>query len=292
MPPPGGWSAPGASSTSAPPRPGPPAGYPLPPPGWYPGAPVPRKRPRRAWLIVLCIVVPVLALAAIALVVARGVDPGAAKDRDAAEAALLTNADLGGTFSETAHRTFARSRGGLRVEGDLAECGASNGAFEKSGQAVVDPRAAGNGQPTRKLRIIDEAFLITPRGSYVRLELALEASEEIMVVDSPSSATQIVDSIVDTAPVCVEAAVHKNPDSAGVGVAMSPAAAPALGDRAAAFEGSLGGGGRAAELDIVVVQQGRAILLIFTIDTTGSLSRQIDELAGSTLTRLVPRFGS
>ena len=270
MPPPGGWSAPGASSTSAPPRPGPPAGYPLPPPGWYPGAPVPRKRPRRAWLIVLCIVVPVLALAAIALVVARGVDPGAAKDRDAAEAALLTNADLGGTFSETAHRTFARSRGGLRVEGDLAECGASNGAFEKSGQAVVDTvLTATNG--------------IT--GGQV-------VSEEIMVVDSPSSATQIVDSIVDTAPVCVEAAVHKNPDSAALGVALSPAAAPALGDRAAAFEGSLGGGGRAAELDIVVVQQGRAILLIFTIDTTGSLSRQIDELAGSTLTRLVPRFGS
>src|SRR5439155_1596510 len=79
-----------------------------------------------------------LALAAVGLLVARGVDPGAAKDRDAAEAALLTNSDLGGTFSETAHRTSARSRGGLRVEGDLAECGAPNGAFEKSGQAVVE----------------------------------------------------------------------------------------------------------------------------------------------------------
>jgi len=221
-------------------------------------------------LIVVCIVVPVLLLAAIGLVVLRGVDPGAAKDRDAAEAALLTNGDLGGTFSEIAHRTFARSRGGLRVEGDLAECGASNGAFERSGQAVVDT-------------VLTSTNAIT--GGQV-------VSEEIMVVDASPSATAIVDSIVDTARGCVEAALRQNPNTAALSVALSPAAAPTLGDRAAAFEGSLGGGGRAAELEIVVVQQGRAIVLLFTIDTTGSLSRQIDDLASSTLSRLVPRFGS
>ncbi len=84
------------------------------------------------------VVVPVLAIIAVAIVFVRGPDPHAVADRDAAEKALLTNGDLGGAFAEVEHRSFARSRGGVRVEGGLAECAPSDSALEHDGQAVVD----------------------------------------------------------------------------------------------------------------------------------------------------------
>jgi hypothetical protein len=217
-------------------------------------------------------VVPVLAVVAIGIVFVRGADPHAVADRDAAEKALLTNADLGGTFSEVEHRSFARSRGGVRVQGGLAECAPSDSALEHDGQAVVD--------------------------SVLQARTGLSAqvvAEEIVVMGSPESATPLVDAITNTARSCVAAALQANPQSSSIVVSLEPSEAPNVGDRASAFHGSMGipGGQLAADVDIVVVQQGRAVVLLLTVDTTGSLhGSRITSMLNTMLIRLVPRFGT
>ncbi len=268
---------PPAGAPADPPPPGgsypPPPLYPPPPPGWYPGAPAPKKT-RPTLVIVVSVVVPVLVVLTVVIVVgvnyARGVDPEAAKDRDAAEAALVTSADLGGAFKEVGHRSFARSRGGVRVEGGLAECGAANGAFAQSGQAVVD--------------------------SVLQAQSGLSAqvvAEEVLVVKSPAQATPVVDAIVGTARSCVAAGVRDGAGTRNVTVSLEAAPAPVLGDRAAAFDGAVGFQGASASVTILVVQQGRAVVVLLAADTTGTLQgKRLAALASTLLARLVPRFGA
>lgn len=223
------------------------------------------------WPIVVGVVVPVLAIIAAAVLFVRGPDPHAVADRDAAEKALLTSADLGGTFSEVEHRSFARSRGGVRVEGGLSECAPSDSALERDGQAVVD--------------------------SVLQSRTGLSAqvvAEEVVVMGSPDSATPLVDAITNTARSCVTAAMKANPQGASIVLSLEPSEAPSVGDRASAFHGSMGvpGGQLAADVDIVVVQQGRAVVLLLTVDTTGSLhGSRITSMLNTLLIRLVPRFG-
>ncbi len=112
---------------------------------------------------------------------------------------------------------------------------------------------------------------------------------------SAESATPLVDAVTDTARGCVAAAMKANPQSASIAVSLEPSEAPSVGDRAAAFHGSMGipGGQLAADVDIVVVQQGRAVVLLLTVDTTGSLhGRRITTMLNTLLIRLVPRFGT
>lgn len=249
-----------------PPPPMPSGGYPMPPPGWYPGAP-PRKQ-RRAWIIVVSVVVPVLILAAIGLLFGRSTDPGAAQDRDAAEKALLTNSDLGGTFREVGHRTFARSRAGMRVDEDIAECGAADSAFEKDGQAVVD------------------SVLQSQNGLAAQV-----LAEEVMVVGSADSATPVVDSMVGTLRSCVSAGLSKGAGRA-VDLQLSASPAPDLGNRVAAFDGSASLNGVTLSVDILIVQQGRAIVLLMGFDTTGSFSSTLESSMRTVTGRLASRFGT
>jgi hypothetical protein len=216
--------------------------------------------------------VPVLALIAVGIVFLRGADPHAVADRDAADKALLTNHDLGGTFAEVEHRTFARSRGGLRVVGGLAECAPSDSALEHDGQAVVD------------------SVMQSQSGINTRV-----VGEEIVAMGSADSATPLVDAITGSMTRCVSAAVQAGSPGRGVAISLSPSPAPNLGDRAAAFHGTMGvpGGQIAAEVDIVVVQQGRAIVLMLVVDTTGSLhGERLMAMTNAVLMRLVPRFGT
>jgi hypothetical protein len=247
----------------------PPANYPPPPIDWYPGAPPPARK-RRVGLIVVAIVVPVLALIGFGIAFLRGADPHAVADRDAAAQALLTNHDLGGTFTEVEHRTFARSRGGLRVVGGLAECAPSDNVLEDDGQAVVD------------------SALQAQNGISVQVVV-----EEIIAMGSPASVTPLVDTMASTARACVSAAVRKGAPT--VAISIAPSGAPDLGDRSLAFQGSMGvsGGQLAAEVNILIVQQGRAVVLLLSVDTTGSLQgERLATLANTTLMRLVPRFGT
>jgi len=243
-------------------------GYPPPPPGWYPGAPPPRPK-RRTWLIVVSIVVPVLLLIGVGLVMARGTDPAAAKDRDAANTALLTNSDLGGTFHETAHRSFARSRAGIRVEDAIAECGAADNVFEKDGQAVVD------------------SILQSQNGVSAQV-----IAEEVLIVGSPPSATPVLDAIVGTLRSCVRAGLAKSQSTVGIQLQLSPSPAPDIGDRAAAFAGSAGFGGGSAAIGILIVQQGRAIAFLMAFDSTGNLQgARLESSMHTLLGRLAPTFG-
>lgn len=213
-----------------------------------------------------------LVLIGAGLLFLRSADPRAEADRDAADQALLTNRDLGGTFVEVEHRTFARSRGGLRVVGGLAECAPADSVLERDGQAVVD--------------------------SALQSQIGISAqvvAEEIIVMGSPESATPMVDSITGTARSCVAAAMEAGSSGAGFAVSLTPSEAPDIGDRAAAFQGSVGipGGQLTAEIDVVIVQQGRAVVLLLAVDTTGSLhGERLTTLANTILMRLAPRFGS
>ena len=270
LPPPGGWLAPDPTAPSLPPPPLPPTGYGPPPPGWYPGVPATRRR-RRGWVITLCIAAPVVLIGVIVFGIgfARGTDPEAAKDRDSAERGLLVNADLGGTFSEIAHRSFARSRGGIRVEDDVAECGAADAAFENRGRAVVD------------------SVLQSRAGASIQV-----LSQEIMVVDSPSNAGPVFDAVAGTARTCVDAALRK---AAGVPISvnLSVKDAPSLGDRASEFSGVAGGSSVAVPINLLVVQQGRAIVLLMAFDTTGSFSGpRLESAMLASLSRLAPIFGN
>jgi hypothetical protein len=221
------------------------------------------------WPIVVGVVVPVLVLITVGIVFVRGADPHAEADRDAANQALLTNHDLGGAFSEVEHRAFARARGGLRVEGGFAECAPSDNAVENDGQAVVDSvMQAQNGISAQVI------------------------AEEIIVMGSSDSATPLVDAMTATLRSCASAAMRDSVP--GAVISLSPSAAPDIGNRAAAFHGSMGiaGGQLAADIDVLVVQQGRAVVLLMTVDTTGSLhGARLASLANTVLMRLVPRFG-
>ena len=210
---------------------------------------------------------PVLVLIGIALVVARGTDPGAAHDRDAAEKALLTNTDLGGTFHETAHRAFARSRSGIRVEDAVAECASADAVFEKNGQAVVD------------------SILQSQSGRSVQAVI-----EEVMIVKSAADATPVTDAIVGTARSCAAAALRRAAGS-GVTLQLAPATPVELGDRAYAFDGTAGNGVAAAAYSVLIVQQGRAIVLVSVFDTTGTFSQRLPGLADTLLAHLLPTFG-
>lgn len=253
-----------------PPRDFGPAAYPPPPPGWYPGAPVPVARRHRTGLIVACVVVPVLALVALGVLFMRGTDPQAAADRDAAKLALVTTNDAGGAFTEVAHREFARSRGGLRVEGGPAECAGANAAFEEHGQAVVD--SVLQAQNAFGVQVI---------------------AEEIAITDAPDNATPMVDAIAGTVRGCLSATLAQQAST--VALSLAPAEAPTVGDRAAAFHGSMGASGSAvvAEVDVVIVQQGRAVVLLAAIDTSGNLhGRRLEDMLDAALVRLAPRFGA
>jgi hypothetical protein len=211
-------------------------------------------------------------LIAVGIVFLRSADPHAVADRDEAEKALLTNHDLGGSFSEVEHRTFARARGGLRVVGGLAECAPTGKVMEDDGQAAV------------------ESALRSVNGISAQV-----VAEEIIVMGSPESATPMVDAITSTARACVTAAVQAGSPGAGVAVSISPSEAPSIGDRSAAFHGSMSvpGGQLAAGVDIVIVQQGRAVVLLVVVDTTGSLhGARLIALLDTMLNRLAPRFGT
>jgi hypothetical protein len=224
-------------------------------------------------LIVLCIVVPVLALIGIGIVVVRGVDPAAAKDRDAAEAALLTNADLGGAFTQIQKGSFARSRGGLRVNGDLAGCRAANNVLEDDGQAFA------------------ESTLQSRNGAAVQV-----VYQQVLALGSPSSATRLSATVTDAVDSCLVAAFEKGGSAAGLSVAIAPdeSSAP-LGDTANLFHGSMSaqGGLVTGDVDILVVQQGRAVLIVLAVDTTGSLhGTRLETLVETVLVRMTARFGT
>jgi hypothetical protein len=269
LPPPGGWQpSPGYPPPPSGAYPPPPVGgYPAPPPGWYPGAPPQKKR--RTGLIVLCVVVPVLVLAAIGLFFVRSTDPGAAKDRDAAEAALLTNGDLGGTFHEIEHNTFARSRGGVRIEQSVAGCDPANAVLEDDGQAyaesVFESKSAFTGQVV---------------------------AQQVIAMGSESTADRLLDVLAGSVRSCVVELIKTGGPS--LVISVSPAPTPIVGDRAVAFSGSVGAGGPAAgEVDIVVAKQGRAVALVITVDTAGSFHGDRLETAMRTLlARLAPTFGA
>ena len=268
LPPPGGWQPPNAGAappmSTLPPPPGAP-----PPPGWYPTAPT-RRSGRRGWIIAACIVVPLVLLGVGGFLFARSTDPAAARDRDAAENALLTNSDLGGTFHEVLHRAVARTRGGIRVDEDVNECAAAGDAFENHGVAVVD------------------SLLQSQSGLSMQL-----VAEEVAVVETPDAATPVLDSIVGTTRECVQAAMQKGAGGVNIAVSLSAAPAPSLGDRAARFEGTAGAGAVGLSIDIVVVQQGRAIVMVMTVDTTGSLGgRSIESMTQTLLSRLQPHFST
>lgn len=94
---------------------------------------------------------------------------------------------------------------------------------------------------------------------------------------------------------CLAAAISAEESNTGVSVALAPAPAPDLGNRAAAFHGSMGftTSPITAEVDHVIVQQGRAVVLLVVIDTTGSLHGQgVEDLLDTMLVRLAPRFGT
>jgi hypothetical protein len=243
----------------------------MPPPGWYPGAPQPPRRERRTWLIVVGVVVPVLALIGAGIVFLRSEDPHALADRDAAEKALLTNHDVGGTFTETDHRAFSRARGGLHVAGGLAGCTSTNRALERDGQALVES-------------VIQS-----------RTVLAMEiVGLEIVAMSSPASAATFVDTIASTVRECVVATVESGARAGGVSISVEPASVPDIGDRVAAFHGSMGvrGSQIAGDVDILVVQKGRAAVLVIAVDTTGSLhGPRLTSLVNKVLIRLAPRFG-
>jgi len=220
----------------------------------------------------LCIAIPVVIIGVLVLGIgyARGTDQEAARDRDAAEQALLVNGDLGGTFQEVAHRTFARSRGGLRVDDDVAECGAADSTFEDNGRAVVD------------------SVLQSRRGASMQVIV-----EEIVVVDSVQAAGPVFDAIAGTARTCVDAAMRKGAGGVSLAVSLSLNAPPDLGDRASEFSGSAGANGVTIPIDILTVQQGRAIVLLMTLDTTGSFSGpRLESAMLASLTRLSPTFGN
>jgi hypothetical protein len=231
---------------------------------------MPPPRRHRTGLIVVSVVVPVLAIVGIGMVFLRGTDPGAAKDRDAARQALVTAADAGGQFAQVAHREFARARGGLRVEGDPPECDEANEAFEAHGQAVVDS--------------------VLQAQSLFGVQVV---AEEIAVTDTAEHATPLVDALAGTARQCLAATVDRQ--ATPVSLSLEAAAAPDLGNRAAAFHGSFAptGSSVVGEVDVVIVQQGRAVVLLAAIDTTGSLhGSRVAEMVNATLVRLAPRFGA
>ena len=274
-PPPSPFAPPGEA---VPPwGPPPPIGGPPPPPTWAVprGVPPAPRGGRKAGPIAAIAVVAVIAVLAISVVVARQTDPHAAADRAALDRALPKPVDLGASFQELDHQTFARSRGGLRVEGDFSGCTAADQLLERNGQAGASTTLV------TTTTFAAEAFGV----------MAVSTS-------SVATATPLVDVITQRADDCIAGALEAAAKDTALGsviVRLTPAPAPALGSRAAAFRGTLttGGGGPAfATVDFVVVQQGRAVVLFLVMDTSSSIDATHESSVLSTiLGRLRERFG-
>jgi hypothetical protein len=283
IPPPGGWdSAPQAAPTTYPPPgqyppppgqyppppgqyppppgqyPPPPGQYPPPPgqypppAGWAPGASPPQQSRRPTGLIVGLVIVVVLALIIGGVVYLRGSDPHAEADRATAEGALITNTELGGGFQQLARQSFARSRGGLRVEGDFSACGTADGKLEDDGQAGAV--VAYGGQNAAAVRVV---------------------AAEVFIMGSSDTAATLVDSIAGSARECIGGAIEEGASktSKGASVDLRAAPAPAIGDNSAAYTGtfSIPGASLDAAVDVVVAQKGRAVALLITADTTAGM---------------------
>jgi len=214
-------------------------------------------------------VVPVLALAAIGLAFGRSTDPGAAKDRDAADAALLRPSDLGSSFSETEHASFARSRGGVRIDSPSANCDAVNGLLEDDGQAAA------------------ESVLVSRSGGRGQV-----VYEQVLVMGSPGTASHLTDVLASTVRGCLVEQIQSVEPS--LVISLSPAAAPVLGDRALAFSGTVSAAGAPAAGDVAVqiVEQGRAVVILFTVDTVGGLGQRVNGWLDTLLAHLLPTFGA
>jgi hypothetical protein len=223
-------------------------------------------------VIVLSIVLPVLVLIGVGLVFIRGTDPAAARDRDNADNAMLTNSDLGGAFTELEHATFARSRGGVRIADNVAGCNSVNAQLEGDGQAFV------------------ESTLKAQTGAAFQILF-----QQIFVMGSPATATSLASVTTGAVQSCLIALFEKGGSAGGLTVSVQPDDPPQLGSYATAFHGSMAvqGGVVAGDFDILLIQQGRAMVLVLAVDSTGSLhGTRLETLINTVLIRLSAPFGT
>jgi hypothetical protein len=212
-------------------------------------------------LIVAIVVVAVIALIIAGIVFLGQTDPDAAADRSAAEKALVSNANLGGGFKEVARDSFARSRGGLHVEGDFAECGTAGSTLDEHGRAG--------------------AYVVYAAQNNIALRVA---ASEVLIMDSDAAAADVVDAIGGSARDCVAGPLEEGASSSSqlqFVVSIQPTAAPTIGDKAAAFTGAAGIKGGApidASVDFVVAHKGRVVAAFVVIDTTGGMDQEDRDL--------------
>jgi len=112
---------------------------------------------------------------------------------------------------------------------------------------------------------------------------------------SPATASTLTTTTSTSINSCFVALFEQGGSSGGLQVAVAPDADPPLGEHAIAFHGSMSvpAGPVPGDFDIVVVQQGRAVILTLAVDTTGSLhGTRLETLITGSLVKLAPRFGS
>src|SRR4029077_12461986 len=139
-----------------------------------------------------------------------------------------------------------------------------------------------------------QAFVETTLKAQTGLSLQI-IFEQIFVMGSPSTASDLTTTTSASIDSCFVALFEKGGSSGGLTVSVQPDADPPLGNHAIAFHGSMAvpAGPVPGDFDIVVVQQGRAVVLMLAVDTTGSLhGTRLETLITSSLVKLAPRFGS
>jgi hypothetical protein len=198
----------------------------------------------------------------------RQTDPAAAKDRDAAVASLLTSSDLHGVWAKTAESSAARRRNGFSIKDQFGgACSGGNSTIAQAGMAEAS------------------RLFFAHQGPVLQV-----AGVEVIVMRDAAAASQALDGIAGSARACVEAAVREASSTADVSFTLSirPASTPKLGDKAAAYRGEVGVlGVLGVQLDMYVVQQGRSVVLLLALDTTGSLAdRRFDDLAKTVIDRI------
>ena len=200
--------------------PPPPMTIPPPPPGWYPGAPAPRRQRR------------VVADRGRDRPAGRGADrrrdPVPAQRRPRSRRRIVTVAEAG-----VAHEPRPRWHllGGRASDLRPFACGGLPCRRRSRRVRVRQQRARTRRAGARRLGApVDQ----TASARQV-------VAEEIIVMGSPASATPMVDAITSTARECVTASVRPSrADGAESHSSIAPTGAPDIGDRAAAFHGSMG----------------------------------------------------
>ena len=228
----------------------------MPPPGMPPPVapvpgqlppPVPPRAPDRSRLLVVGAVALVVIVAVATFVASRRTDSKAIADRDAADKAELSTSDIGGQWrlvSSERHAIGGRASVFIGQE----SCRAPN-AVEISAEAD----RAYTTQQGAAIAVVGSSILVTP--------------------DTKSSAS-LFDDLRAVAQPCITGLLKK----AGAGVSGFTVSVHehddlAVGDRAASFTGSAGVPGRgAAEVDALLFRTGRSVVLLLTVDTTGSIA--------------------